>query len=227
MNSSNKLTLLLNFEKIVIESPVVLNELATLDYAKIIFVTIDKKYVLHNEEIGAALERLCQVMNEALQGKIPLPNKFKKKDIGYFYNQGLYSLPVAKRIEKSNEITCFFLWGSPCNIDPNLETWLYNDEQGNIIFHVTENFRRDNSKLIKDQKAAYKEFMQKYKPVLVRIIPRDIAQEWVNQWAALFEVCVTNVPKFIEKNNLWTFKINLGDVPSVGVKKKSKNKENK
>ena len=187
----NKLVLeLTDQERIVIESAIPLKDLPYIDYVHIIFEEGDKRYMLHIYDIGEALERFCRVMTENLQGNAVLPFAIRKQDVGYFHNRGKYG-PVATRIKKADHLGSFLVWSSPC-IGLYLETWLYNDAQGNIIFHVTELFRRDDIKFIKDQKVAYKEFMQNYKPTLIRVIPRSIARTWLAKCKRLLKVVEKN-----------------------------------
>lgn len=71
------------------------------------------------------------------------------------------------------------------------QTWLYNDKYGNIILEVTPSYHS----LIKrrKKKMSFTRWMDtKYKPILKRIIKKEVAEEWV--------ILAKNMLSMIQKN---------------------------
>lgn len=69
------------------------------------------------------------------------------------------------------------------NVNPYINTWLYNDSEGNIIFEVTPlykwSFLPDD--LQDPNFVTYEEFMKDYKPLIHRVIPKKVAIKWLKQ----------------------------------------------
>jgi hypothetical protein len=64
-------------------------------------------------------------------------------------------------------------------------SWIYNDGLGNIVFELTPKYKwhfynKKEAKKYKDY-VPYEEWIKNYKPLLIRVIPREIAQQWLHQ----------------------------------------------
>jgi hypothetical protein len=64
-------------------------------------------------------------------------------------------------------------------------SWIYNDISGNIIFELTPKYRwyfyvKKEAKKYKDY-IPYEEWIKNYKPLLIRTIPKDVAEQWLHQ----------------------------------------------
>lgn len=76
----------------------------------------------------------------------------------------------------------YFLGNDHKKIRPYYNSWMYNDEDGNIIFEITPFYpylyetKKTHSDFI-----TYKQFMKDYKPTLKTIIPKENLKKWVVQ----------------------------------------------
>lgn len=200
----NKMILNLNTNnRLIIDSPVPIHDLALLQYIQIFFQTGDTSFLLYTDDSGQALSAFCWQLKQALQGTHILSSKIAKSDVGYFHNES-DPLPVDERIARANKINTFLVW-SALGVKPYLETWLYNDKQGNIIFHVTELYCPDYDKPSAERKRLYQEFMKNYKPLVVCTIPPEVAREWLEKCTWLLKVVEDNNPRYVKENNIQLF----------------------
>ena len=67
-------------------------------------------------------------------------------------------------------------------IRPYYNSWLYNDEQGNIIFEITPFYPWFYvTKKTNKEKVSYKEWIENYKPTIKTIIPHKNLKKWIIQ----------------------------------------------
>jgi hypothetical protein len=134
-----------------------------------------------DEILRSAEELLTKTLNKEL-----LLHESIKQDIGYLWNEELQGKPGLTYEEGSGNIYWigerFLLWSCNSRLENRGTTWLYNDENGDIILEITPvypwTFRdpKPNEKYV-----SYDEYMKSYKPLVIRKIPVDIAQEWLVQ----------------------------------------------
>src|SRR5439155_26455584 len=123
------------------------------------------------------------------------------EDIGYMWNRALHG-------DSGLEYHDIFwvglrnlVWQSPGNIQPNYATWLYNDAAGNIILEITETYFWHHSEpTMGINYISYEEFMQDYKPFIVRTIPRKTAQNWLHQAESVLGILKKNEERAVGKN---------------------------
>jgi hypothetical protein len=98
-------------------------------------------------------------------------------DLGFEWNQ------FYKGEQKSNEAFKYH-WRSNDHkeIRPYYNSWLYNDENGNIIFEITPFYPWHNTtKKTHPEKISYKLWIKDYKPVVKTIIPKENLKQWIKQ----------------------------------------------
>ncbi|MCL4415095.1 MAG: hypothetical protein M1365_00115 [Actinobacteria bacterium] len=67
-------------------------------------------------------------------------------------------------------------------IRPYFNSWLYNDENGNIIFEITPFYPWHNvTQKTHPEKISYKQWIKNYKPVVKTIIPKENLKQWIKQ----------------------------------------------
>src|SRR5205085_11669823 len=72
--------------------------------------------------------------------------------------------------------------------------WIYNSGDDSIIFEVTPAYAGG---FAYPQKCIpYNQWIKKYKPYLIRIIPRDVAQQWLEQCNAILKQIEENIKRF-------------------------------
>jgi hypothetical protein len=73
------------------------------------------------------------------------------------------------------------------------QTWLYNDDFGNIILEVTPSYYSLNKR--RRNKISFEKWMKKYKPILKRTISKEIAQQWLLQMEDLLAIINQNIAR--------------------------------
>ena len=90
---------------------------------------------------------------------------------------------------------------------PMVATWMYNDHASNIIFEITPlykwSFFPDNPE--DPDFITYDEFMKDYKPLIHRVIPRDVAIAWLEQTMKVYRGFFSTEENYIRacKENNW------------------------
>lgn len=99
----------------------------------------------------------------------------KRKDPGFELNQYYAGL-----IKKSDVVEKYhFVDNNPLGTHPQCSSWLYNDKDGNIIFEISPTYeffgirKQDNPNFI-----SYKKFIQNYKVLVHKIIPKETLMLW-------------------------------------------------
>ena len=79
-------------------------------------------------------------------------------------------------------------------IRPYYTSWLYNDEQGNIIFEITPFYPWFYvTKKTHPEKIPYKEWIKNYKPAVKTIIPKENIKQWIKQADELARIYKLNL----------------------------------
>lgn len=97
--------------------------------------------------------------------------------IGFEWNQ------FFEGILKDTEVDQYHCWSS-CHkqVEPCFNSWLYNDENGNVIFEITPFYPwHGKTKKTNPEKISYKEWIKTYKPILKTMIPKDSLKQWIVQ----------------------------------------------
>lgn len=162
-----------------------IGHLLRLEDAQIIFYNDKDQLIVGEDCLFDLLNECIVVLDRALQNKARLDVSITE-NIGYVWNKALHGEEGLKYnghlwVGLRNAV-----WGCPGNIQPNLETWIYNDIEGNIIIEITENYFWHHLESIKGKNyVTYAEFMAQYRPYFISQIPPKIAQEWLAQMQEL------------------------------------------
>jgi hypothetical protein len=153
---------------------------------------------LVNTNINSAILVFYVLLKKAVKNKLKL-HKSIIQDIGFLYNEesegkeGFFYTKLENRDywigNRSN------LW-SPVVIYGNLQTWIYNNEAGDIIFEITPVYPYHYCDPEEEPNfIPYEEWMKDYKPFLIRTIPKDVAQRWLEQTKLLLKQIKKNIKK--------------------------------
>ncbi|HSC24712.1 MAG TPA: hypothetical protein VLB80_00645 [Candidatus Babeliales bacterium] len=198
---NNEIVFLLNHkEKIRLTFQGLLHEIDCCDDGLITFIQDYYKIILNDGSIRDAIYILGILLQKSLNKKLLLPESIKE-DIGFVYNQYNYSLWLKddfiitnpfldKNVEENNVWigTIYHLWAFK-----ECVTWLYNDKNGLIIFEITPlyPFFYDTPKELSS--ISYNEWIKNYKPYVIKVIPKEIAQQWLQQANALIKQIDANI----------------------------------
>jgi len=125
----------------------------------------------------------CKSIESLLNNKLFFDNS-RRRDPGFESCQYFEGL-----IEDSDVIEKYhFIDNNPAGISPKYSSWFYNDKDGNIIFEISptyEFYKMENLIIMADENAQgfipYEVFIQNYKVVVHKIIPKKILVQWNEQ----------------------------------------------
>lgn len=192
-------------EKIIVQLTSPLHDIYCCDRASIVWTNDYTSYVLLDDSVFP-IYNMVQVfiilLNKSLSNKLQLHQSLTTMDIGYLYNEDLQNKPgLAYEQWEGEEYPLwvgykYFLWAGN-----DVQSWIYNNNAGDIVFEITPNFPEklstnfSNNRLsIEKQKnhESYKKWIQEYRPLLIRTIPREVAEQWLDK--------ANQTLKTIEKN---------------------------
>jgi hypothetical protein len=166
----------------------------------LIYFNNDKKYLLNTDCLHYSLYSLWDMLSVALKNKFSLSESISC-DLGYLWNEYLqnnidnvnyeYKVIENQKIWIGQE---HLLWETAGSIKPKLNTWIYNDKQGNIIFEITPSYYWKFIDSLADEQdyITYEEFIKNYKPLLIEKISKETAKEWIKKIDELMKIIESN-----------------------------------
>jgi hypothetical protein len=185
-------------EKIVLELEEPITKVHCCYDAPIAFFQGKKRTFLVHANVSYNIDYFYILLENALNKKLKL-HKSITEDIGFLYNETTHQKNDSAdnkihKIEHWNE-NDYSLW-SPCVKYGNLQTWIYNNEAGDIIFEITPVYPYHYCDPEEEPNfIPYEEWMKDYKPFLIRTIPKDVAQQWLEQTKVLLKQITKNIKK--------------------------------
>ena len=185
-------------EKIVIELQDAINRMHCCSEAPIFFVQGDQRYLLEKWMLSFNIPILSSLLNQALQNELPI-HQLIMEDLGYSYAQ--YRFYSADRImlEKFGFVfekvdgqyswigEKYLLWAY------DMAAWLYNDHNGNIVLEITPVYKGNKFDFDGETDfTQYEQFLKDYKPLCIRTIPCEVAQQWLDQANGLLRLIADN-----------------------------------
>lgn len=158
----------------------------------------NKQFCIGEKTAGVFFDMLITRLEKAINNKLYL-EKSLMQDLGIMYNEYCHQLPnIDSKFlmipTKSKETTYWIgldykVWSTYNTTKPPFSTWLYNDEKGNIILKITKDypwlFLPDD--LDDPDFITYDHFMKNYTSFFTRIIPKDVAEQWLKQCKLLLQ----------------------------------------
>lgn len=189
-------------EKIVVELEEPLEEVDCCNRAALAFVSGDVRYFLGIDTVRYKLNGFFRLLSEALDGQLVLHESIKH-DVGFVLNECLQSKPACARETVGSDgyfpwvVYRYILWG----IDEVV--LVYNNDDGEIILELAPCFpgeptysHEPGEELDPEEVANlawYEEWIKDYTPILIRKIPREVAQQWLEQADHILDVIEANV----------------------------------
>ncbi|HTM05896.1 MAG TPA: hypothetical protein VL201_01525 [Patescibacteria group bacterium] len=112
------------------------------------------------------------------------------QDIGFLFNEMHYRKSMLHEKIMLNELYDHVMW-SPVVAEENIQTWLYNNTNGEIILFLAPVYPFFFTKPCK-KNPSYQEWIKAYKPFGRYIIAQDIAQQWLKQAHDIMNLIETN-----------------------------------
>ena len=176
MNKNLLIFTLNDHTKIMIQFKYFTDKINIDDQAKFIFQYYNYKTFLSYDFFKFQISDFNNCLKFALSNELQIDTCFTK-DIGYYWNY-YCSKDTYPQLSFNNKPNYSIL--SDRLIFNS--AFIYNDKQGNLVLNVTSCYPHRYSR--KKRKPSYKYFlkwMQNYKPIYKQIIPREVAQQWINQ----------------------------------------------
>ena len=135
----------------------------------------DISFMFGNEQA----QNFCCLLLEYKRGQELLDNKKKIdpsiKDIGLEWN-----LYFNGNIKQTNAFDYRWTCNDHKQIRPYYNSWLYNDENGNIILEITPFYPWHNvNKRTQPNRISFKEWIKSYKSTVKTIIPKENFKKWI------------------------------------------------
>ncbi len=154
----------------------------------------NQKILLCHNFFSSYLEEFIIALKQSVQKNRQLDSYFFK-NIGYYWNESMNGVdPENPFNENYALLKKYALWES------HITTWIYNDEQGNIILEITPYYPYAFS-----DEYSYQDFltwMQNYKPLLKTILPRHTAEQWLIQAQQILDTIDENTQMLHEQGKL-------------------------
>ena len=184
-------------EQIIIKLEKNLEDINCCDESSIQLIMDKHTYLLSHDSISEQMYSLSHLLTEALANRLQLHESITK-DIGYLYNEDLhwtFNEELSKRPPHLVHVQENNWWvGDKHNLwCHEYQSWIYNDAQNNIIFELTPLYPGLFDTEEKKYPVPFKEWMQNYKPFLMRTIPREVAQKWLEQANSILKTIEVNV----------------------------------
>lgn len=185
----------------------IITELEDDDYIMNLYNTIFMIY-LHNQTeadlvmrsfVGYDLYYFAEHIQQCIDNQLPiLQNLEQSIDLGLLWNEHWQKIAIAENAGnplsswKWTEGNTLFL---QCNSngDRSNNTFLYNDDNGNIILQIASAypwfFKEASSP---DLDISYDDWLPQYKILYKTVVPKDVAQRWVKDLHGLYAMLELN-----------------------------------
>jgi len=189
-----------NTEKLNIELTLSLDQMHCCDYGFISFQNDNNSIMLYNDSLRPGMSVLEEVLMDVISGNYTLHSSIDK-DIGYIWN--IYLNSTSKKTSGLIFNNDGFwvgdrhlIWTNSGYDYPITATWLYNNDQGEIILEVTPSYKwHFLDPEPGDEFISYEDFMKSYQPILFRTISKEVAQEWLVQAQAILKQIENNIER--------------------------------
>lgn len=173
----------------------------------------NERFCIGEKTTSVFFDMLITRLDQAINNKLSL-DKSLIQDLGVMYNEYCHQLPhidsTFLMVPTISRETTYWIglnykvWSTYNTTSPAFSTWLYNDDQNNIMLEITEDYPwtflpddETNPHFI-----SYENFMQSYKPFYTRIIPKEVAEQWLKQCKSLLQTIHDNTKMLDEQEGL-------------------------
>ena len=160
--------------------------------AEIFFMQYNHKILLSNWTINENIEEFLQVLKLATKNELHLNPEFTN-EIGNLWNyickKKNYHDEYSDETERERSLL------TPYIAFNNYEfaLWIYNDPSDNIILKITPLFPKGKPRNKIAKYNSFLHWMKSYKPISIRILPKDIAQQWLDQATQIDDAIKNNI----------------------------------
>lgn len=188
----------------------------TIDYCcsemQAYFLNEQQLLCIGQDTAGGFFESFITKLKTAIDRNLQLHESLTQ-NLGFMYNEKRQGKQGFFMIKASDNKSIYWvganykIWSTYTTTKPILSTWLYNDYEGNIIFEITKNYKWSAYPDEPEDPnfVTYDEFMKDYKPLIHRVIPRDVAIQWLEQAMKIYRGIFKSEEDYVHacKENNW------------------------
>jgi len=165
----------------------------------------DQQLLISQQFAGSLFVSFLKKLKLSIENKLQLHTSLTQ-NLGFMWNEllqgksGFFIIPTSDGSSKYWIGLNYYVCETLNNAKPPVTTWLYNDHHGNIIFEVSKTYKWSTQEddLDDPEFMTYDEFIKDYKPLIQRVIPREVAILWVEQLMQVYKGFFTE-EDFIKK----------------------------
>lgn len=178
------------------------------------FINEHKQILVGQQSLSEIFEPFITCFKKAIGGNLQLHESLKR-NLGFMQNQYYQDKTGFIRVPTSNGSSTYWvgfdyeICSAVDDVNLHVSTWLYNDTSGNIILEITKDYPWHFILLDGEPEdldfVTYDEFMKDYKPLIHRVIPRDVAIAWLEQAMEVYRGFFSSEENYIRacKENNW------------------------
>ena len=190
------------FIKIVPDYDLDFNKVTMCDDLKVYFVN-ERQLRIGQQSAGLIFDDFIECLKKAIHHKLQLHESlihnlgFMENEYSHEYshkNPGFIMISSPSGESSYWVGSNYNIWRTFADANPYVNTWMYNDHEGNIIFEVTKFYKWSMQEDDLDDLnfITYEEFMKDYKPLIHCIISHDVAIKWLEQAEKWYKIIYDN-----------------------------------
>ena len=183
---------------------------------QVYFINEQEQLQIGKDSAGELFEHFITYCKKSIDQKLQLHESLTK-NLGFMENEYYHEFPHNKPeffmiSSPSGQSTYWIgsnyeMWSVSGNANKYVNTWLYNNHDHQIILEITPLYKWSfNEREPEDSDfITYDEFMKDYKPLIHRVIPRDVAIIWLDQAMKVYRGFFSSEEDYIRacKENNW------------------------
>jgi len=196
--------------KITLEAHDPLMEIDCCYEGDLIFKQSEQSLILSDDVIRISMQLLILLLKRVLKNELSLDRSIIQ-DVGFIYNQYCHFLWSEEELSVADNFLYedgdknkdwigmrYHLWAGGNNV-----TWLYNDKSGAIILEVTPFYPYLHVDPNEEPKYVfYGEWIKDYKPYFITTIPKETAQQWLEQAESVVKQISDNVERWEKEEKI-------------------------
>jgi len=171
----------------------------------IFFVGESERLQIDCDSIRSCTQHLQSLLMKALNNELQL-HKSVQNNIGYLYTQYKFYWYDSSILEtmgfvfEDNKGKKRWVGKGYLLFAHDVAVWIYNDSKEDIVLEFTPWYTGNNfDEEGETDFTQYDAFLKEYKSLFTRIIPRDVAQQWLDQANQILQQIADNVERLAKE----------------------------
>ena len=173
--------------------------------APVFFVGESERLQIDCDSVRSCMEHLQYLLMKALNNELQLHESIQN-NLGYLYTQYKFYWYDSSILEtmgfvfEDNKGKKRWVGKGLLLFAHDVAVWIYNDSKKDIVLEFTPWYKGNRF----DEEGEtdftnYDAFLKNYKPLFTRVIPRDVAQQWLDQANKILQHIADNVERFAKE----------------------------